>query len=130
MSSTPHVIAPAQRRHRGHTYEQLACDYLSGQGLEFIEANYLCRGGEIDLIMRDGHTLVFVEVRFRSSSTFVDPILSINQRKQHKVRRTALTYMKHRFGSTQLACRIDVVGITPDPNGELVFRWIKNAIGG
>ena len=56
--------------HRGQHAEDLAAAFLQHHGLELLERNYRCRFGEIDLIARDGKTLVFVEVRMRSSASF------------------------------------------------------------
>ena len=59
------MTAPPPRQPRGQAAEDLACNYLCGQGLQLLERNYRCKSGEIDLIMQDRACLVFVEVRYR-----------------------------------------------------------------
>ena len=102
--------------------ENVVKDYLVNQGLIWVISNYNVRVGEIDLIMRDGETLVFVEVRSRRSNKFGDAIESITHQKRQKLLRTAACYVqnKHYLGPM----RFDVVGITA---GQL--EWIKNAFG-
>lgn len=127
--SNPQPVAPAERRHVGNAYEQLAADYLIAQGLELISSNYQCKLGEIDLIMKHKEMLVFVEVRYRLSKDFVSPVVSINARKQQKLIRTAQVYLKKHHLTDVVPCRIDVVGITPDGTDDHYrFEWIPNAI--
>jgi putative endonuclease len=106
----------------GAAAEQLASAYLQRQGLQFLAANYRCRFGEIDLVMRDGKQTVFVEVRLRSRSTFGGAAASITYAKQRKLTRTAEHYlMEH--GTT--SCRFDAVlldGLALDK-----ITWLKNA---
>jgi len=138
MSSSNHSgqapgepIRPALRRHTGESLEGRAACYLAGKGLVLIERNYRCRLGEIDLIMQDGEYLVFVEVRYRTDDQFVDPIASINFRKQQKVLRTVQVYLQHHHVTDKIPCRIDVVGITSTKGSDaLHYEWIKNAIQG
>ena len=73
----------------GALAEQLAAHYLQQQGLKLLQMNYSCRYGEIDLILQDGDTHVFAEVRLRSGSTFGGAAASIDARKQAKLVRTA-----------------------------------------
>jgi putative endonuclease len=108
---------------RGLEAEALAFDYLCRQGLIEVERNYRCRFGEIDLIMRDGSTLVFVEVRMRASSAFGGASESIDARKQRKL----LSAARHYIGSkgTIPDCRFDAVLL----NGDSRIEWIRNAFG-
>jgi putative endonuclease len=123
------ATAPKQRRATGVAYEQLAASYLQQFGLQLISSNYNCRLGEIDLIMREGSTLVFVEVRYRLRSDFVSPVISINTKKQQKLIRTAQVYLKHHNLTDAVPCRIDLIGITRCKlTGTLQYEWIKNAI--
>ena len=75
-------VAPGNRRQTGFAQEANAAQYLSQRGLLLIESNFSCRLGEIDLIMKDGDTLVFVEVRYRTRADFMDPVTSVDHRKQ------------------------------------------------
>ncbi|HEY0634936.1 MAG TPA: YraN family protein [Gammaproteobacteria bacterium] len=111
---------------RGAQAEQTACDHLLARGLELRTRNYRCRSGEIDLIMRDGETLVFVEVRYRSSNRFGGAAASIDAAKQQKLIRSAQTYLGEQR-LNHMACRFDVVTVSPRDGGERV-EWIPNAI--
>lgn len=106
----------------GADAEQIAAAYLQQQGLTLITSNYHCRFGEIDLIMRDGKTLVFVEVRMRGNASFGGAGASITLSKQRKLSRTAEHYLQQ-YGSA--ACRFDVVLMTK-PSVENI-EWVHNA---
>ncbi len=108
---------------RGAQAEQLAAKFLQAQGLKLVQQNYSCKHGEIDLIMQDAATLVFVEVRLRGGNHFGGAAASITATKQGRLMRTAQHYLaalKH-----IPACRFDAVlyegldGMQP--------QWIKNA---
>jgi len=110
---------------RGEQAEQLACDYLQQQSLSLICKNYHCKRGEIDLIMQDSDSLVFIEVRYRKSAHFGSALESVNRQKQQKIIITAEHYLSqcsHSF----LSYRFDVVAITPD-NEQPTIEWIKDA---
>jgi len=106
---------------RGDQHEKIASDYLISQGLTRITANYHSRYGEIDLIMRDKGTLVFVEVRYRRSNKFGGAVMSITPDKQRKIALTALQFLQ-KNNKTDHLCRFDVVAIS-----EHETRWIKSA---
>ena len=106
----------------GADAEQIAATYLQQQGLALITSNYHCRFGEIDLIMRDGKTLVFVEVRMRSNANFGGAGMSITSSKQHKLARAAEHYLQQ-HGSA--ACRFDAV-LMSKPSAENI-EWVRNA---
>lgn len=107
----------------GHEAERYAEAYLQGYDLVLLQRNYRCRSGEIDLIMRDGATLVFVEVRMRTNPAFGGAAASITIGKQKKLLQTA----RHYLASLKLepACRFDAI-LLSGRNGEQV-EWIKNA---
>lgn len=127
LRSSP--IAPAKRRETGLAQEVCAARHLTQQGLQLIESNFSCRVGEIDLIMKDGDTLVFVEVRYRTRADFMDPVTSVDYRKQKKLLRTAATYLKYRGLTDQVPCRIDVLGVSREADlGGVGYHWIKDAI--
>lgn len=104
----------------GGAAEQLAAAYLVRQGLVLVECNFRCRLGEIDLIMRDRQTLVFIEVRQRASLRFGGAIASIDQRKQQKLIVTAQLYLA-RLPRTP-PCRFDALLV----QGERI-EWIRDA---
>ena len=99
---------------------------LRRQGLTLVSRNHRTRHGEIDLVMRDGETLVFVEVRFRSRSDHGRPEETVDRRKRAHIRAAAAHYLSSTPGAAMRACRFDVVSVTR-PHYRLVFRWIKDA---
>lgn len=102
--------------------ESIAAQYLKQQGLRLITSNYQCRYGEIDLIMQDGKTLVFIEVRMRSNHQFGGAAMSITPSKQQKLTRTAEYYLQQ-YGNTN--CRFDAILMTKASIEHI--EWIKNA---
>ena len=115
----PTRLSPKQSL--GRDWEQTALRYLKRQGLSFIEANFTCKGGEIDLIMRDGDTLVFVEVRQRADSKHGGAAASITPAKIRRLVRAAQVYLL-RFPRVP-PCRFDVIAIDGDH-----LAWLRNAI--
>ncbi|MCB5190484.1 YraN family protein [Methylobacillus arboreus] len=109
-------------KQRGDDAEAIAASYLETQGLTLINRNYRCRSGEIDLIMRQGDTIVFVEVRMRSHSAFGGAAASITASKQQKLIRTAEHFLQQ-HGNT--ACRFDAILMTKLDTNQI--EWIKNA---
>lgn len=108
----------------GRDAEQLAASFLQQQNLVLLEQNYRCRFGEIDLVMRDGQTLVFVEVRMRASENFGGAAASISSSKQKKLIYTAHHYLG---GLTnEPSCRFDAILISGTDHR---IDWIKNAFG-
>ena len=110
----------------GKRAEDLACQYLNQQGLHLLERNFNTRFGEIDLVMRDKGTTVFVEVRYRKHGDIVDPLSSIDSRKQHKLIRTAQHYLQRRNDFALAPARFDVIAIT-EQGAQPIIQWIKNA---
>ncbi|MDR2220257.1 MAG: YraN family protein [Methylobacillus sp.] len=109
----------------GAAAEQLAATWLQRQGLKLLTANYHCRFGEIDLVMRDGKQTVFVEVRLRSHGAFGGAAASITPAKQQKLIRAAEHYlMQHGLTS----CRFDAVLLDELSTDSIV--WLKNAFDG
>ncbi len=103
---------------KGKIGEDVACGYLQEKGLKLLKRNYRTPYGEIDLIMRDGNVLVFVEVKYRTSDHWGDPLESVNRRKQYKIQSVADHYL-YCYGTNSL-CRFDVVGILKDE-----INWVK-----
>lgn len=113
----------------GNKAEKSAERYLKERGLKTITRNYNCRYGEIDLIMQDKDTLVFVEVRMRSNSNFGGALASIDYKKQQRLLLTAQTYLQQHQHKSFANQRFDVVGITGKENKtEQTIEWIQNAI--
>ncbi|PKL77739.1 MAG: YraN family protein [Candidatus Melainabacteria bacterium HGW-Melainabacteria-1] len=97
------------RRTQGSQGEALARTLLETKGFRFVGSNYYCRWGELDLIMLDQNTLVFVEVRMRRSERFGTAMESITRTKQSRLMRSAQDYLLHHPHAGPL--RFDVVGI-------------------
>lgn len=110
----------------GKQAEDRACQYLQQQGLHLLERNYTTRFGEIDLVMRDKDTTVFVEVRYRKQNNVVDPLSSIDLRKQQKLIRTARAYLQQKRDFAHTPARFDVIAITMQDTQQQI-QWIKNA---
>jgi putative endonuclease len=109
----------------GALAEQLAAKFLRQQGLSLLHSNYRCRFGEIDLIMQDSGTLVFVEVRLRSRADFGGAAASIGAIKQSRLRRTAQHYLSTLRKIPP--CRFDAVLMHSADSAEI--EWVKNAFG-
>lgn len=114
------------RRARGDWAEQVASDHLCERGLLPVARNYRCRRGEIDLVMRDGDTLVFVEVRYRSRTDYGGALESIDTRKTARVRAAAEHYLARSRVDPQTPCRFDVVCVQPGEPRALL-QWIRDA---
>jgi TIGR00252 family protein len=110
----------------GRSAEDTARRYLEAQGLRLIERNYRVRCGEIDLIMREGDYVVFVEVRYRTRADFGSGAESVNRRKQARLTATALCYLKAHADLAEQPTRFDVLTISPGLHGASV-QWIQNA---
>jgi len=108
------------RRERGLSAEDRACRHLQSHGLQVRERNFHTRRGEIDLIMEDGDTLVFVEVRYRADSTRGSALETVGPRKRRRLVHAASTYLQHR--RLNCPCRFDVVAINGDS-----LEWVANA---
>jgi putative endonuclease len=105
----------------GGRKEEFALRYLQRRGLRLVTRNYRCRQGEIDLVMRDGDCLAFVEVRYRKSQGFGSPAESVTRTKQQRIILAARHYLQHH--PTALDCRFDVLALT----GAEQIEWLKNA---
>lgn len=110
----------------GKQAEDLACRYLKQQGLRLLQQNYNTRFGEIDLVMQDRDTTVFVEVRYRKHSEVVDPLSSVDRHKQLKLIRTARYYLQAVPNAELLPARFDVIAISGQGTQSQI-QWIKNA---
>ena len=109
---------------RGKQAEQLACRHLQQQGLQLLEANYRCRLGEVDLIMSDHDTLVFVEVKYRSHSSHGHAAEFVDSKKQQRIIRSAQHYLQQHPHYADRPCRFDVVSISGTENR---LQWLANA---
>jgi putative endonuclease len=111
------------RQASGPASEAAACAFLERRGLHVLERNWHSRFGEIDLVLREGSTIVFVEVRLRTSSAYGGAAESIDRRKRSRLLAAARLYLA---GKRERACRFDVVLMKRlDPPD---IEWIRDAI--
>lgn len=97
------------RKQIGKDAENIARHHLERAGLKTISTNYNCRGGEIDLICRDGSTIVFVEVRLRSNPHFGGAAESVTSSKQKRIIHAARHFLMRNSRLSDLTCRFDVI---------------------
>lgn len=109
---------------RGKEAESIALEFLQQHGMQLITHNYRCRNGEIDLIMEQSDTLIFVEVRFRKTATFGSALESIDERKKSRIINCATHYLSTQRVSK--ASRFDIVALSPN-NKKLDINWIPDA---
>ncbi len=108
----------------GQIAEQKALTYLLAQGLKLVKQNYSCRLGEIDLIMREGSYLVFVEVRQRAHQHFGGGVASITFAKKQKIIKATSHYLMKYKIYEQSPVRFDVISIDGSSG---VITWLKDA---
>lgn len=124
------MTAADDRRGRGAQVEALARAYLERHGLRAVAANANFRFGELDLVMLDGQTLVFVEVRYRrtgaSARGFGGGAASIDANKRRKVIAAAETFLQSHRAYARAACRFDAVVASGEPDAP-TFEWLRDA---
>ena len=109
----------------GKIGEDLACQELERRGYAIVARRYRRRGGELDIIARDGKTMVFVEVKAREGRAFGEASEAVTARKRHTITQLALDYlMRQRL--TNCPCRFDVVSIHFD-DGVPAIEVFQNA---
>lgn len=114
------------RREIGNRWENMVCEYLEKQGLAIIDRNFTVRGGEIDIIAREGDCICFIEVKYRSYKA-IDAYFSVGNKKQRLIIKTAQTYLlKH---PVDLQPRFDVVFVFSEGEDESI-EYIRNAYDG
>ena len=112
-------------REKGSRYEDQAASFFICLGYEILEQNYRQKTGEIDLIAKDGKTIVFTEVKYRKNLRKGYPEEAVNYNKQKRIMRTAEWYLKEHRIPFDHPCRFDVINIL---DGEL--KHFINAFGG
>ncbi len=114
------------RRRDGAAAERQACAHLQAAGLRLVAANVACRGGEIDLVMRDGDCVVFVEVRHRRSHAFGGGAASVDAGKRRRLVLAAQQFLQAEPALREAACRFDVVE-SSGAGDATTLRWIRDA---
>ena len=126
-----------QKKIIGDKAEAIALSWLETQGYRFIQRNYVRRVGEIDLIVKhpDEITIVFIEVRYRSSERYGGALSSVTRTKQQRLVRTANAWLQ-RYATSATPARIDIIAMRPEHIGTMPTQlwmghqldWIQNAI--
>ena len=127
VPSTPSSlrISPAalHKQRLGAYGENVAARYLCRRGMLLLDRNWRCDAGEIDLILRDGHVLVFCEVKTRTSTAFGSPLEAVDQRKADRLRRLGARWLQvHQVHPDDV--RIDLVGVLVPRHGEVEVEHV------
>jgi putative endonuclease len=124
MKTVEKNTGPNQRT--GLQGEELAVGFLVKKGYTVLERNYRCKGGEVDIVARDGKTVVFVEVKTRRTLSYGVPQLAVTSFKQRQIMKASLTWISsHR--SHETPARFDVIAITLQSSGDPSIEHIQNA---
>lgn len=115
------------RQTAGREAEAYALRHLQQHGLQLITRNWSCKRGELDLVMLDGDTVVFVEVRYRRHAGWGGALESVDFRKQEKLTLAAQSFLQSEVRWADSPCRFDVVAINGDPGTSPVLNWLTNA---
>ncbi len=118
--------AAVDRRARGAAVEAAARSHLVAHGLVPVAANVNYRLGELDLVMRDGDTIAFVEVRYRGRDDYGGGAESIDWRKRRRLVRAAQLFLQRHPALANDPCRFDVVEASGDP-GAPELNWMRDA---
>ncbi|MBX9755324.1 MAG: YraN family protein [Pseudomonadaceae bacterium] len=115
------------RQASGRAAEQQARSHLEQQGLRLLAQNWACRVGELDLVMLDGDTVVFVEVRYRQHAAWGGALESVDARKRRKISATAQYFLQQEPHWAKHPCRFDVVAMSASAQPSERLNWIQNA---
>lgn len=107
----------------GKAAEDAAARFLEQAGLIIIERNFRCKGGELDIIAREGDILAFIEIRMRSHPDFGSGLDSVDFTKQRKLIQAARYFLQVRKYHDQLPCRFDIVSVRSSSD----IAWIRDA---
>lgn len=118
--------AEPDRRARGDAVESAALRFLEANGLRLLARNASARGGELDLVMQDGATLAFVEVRYRGSVAFGGGAASVDAGKRRRLVHAAQAWLLRHPQHADAPCRFDVVAASGDPAVPR-FDWLRDA---
>ena len=118
--------AEPDRRARGDAVEAAALRFLEARGLRLLARNAHSRGGEVDLVMDDAGTVVFVEVRYRAAAAFGGGVASVDAGKQRRLVHAAHTFLARHPQHANAPCRFDVMAASGDP-ATPAFDWLRDA---
>lgn len=120
------VNGSARNYQRGQWAEQIVLDYLVQEKLKLLARNFHGSRGEIDLIMLDSETIVFIEVRYRVNNNYLNALETINGKKCSRIIKTSQQYLQANRWTSKSPCRFDVITVTGDSEAPEIV-WIKNA---
>lgn len=126
MSISKRFLRPNLNPSTGSAAETAAAAWLEQQGLALVEKNYRCKGGEIDLIMRTGTDLIFVEVRLRKRNDYGSAAESVTTTKQRRIVCAARHFLATHPRWQNSGCRFDVVA-TSDSTQAKEWQWLRHA---
>lgn len=121
-----HAERPLDRRARGDGVEAAALDFLQRHGLRLLARNASARGGELDLVMRDGEAVVFVEVRYRASDAYGGGAASVDAGKRRKLVSAAQAFLLDHPQHADAPCRFDVIDASGNPASPRI-EWLQDA---
>ena len=109
--------------------EEIAWQHIRQQGWQLIERNFFCKGGELDIIIRKGNVLAFVEVKYRKHHTMGGAIASLSYTKQRHLIHSAKVFLQRYPSLSNLDCRFDLVAISSSdgPHSKVQIQWLDNA---
>ncbi len=117
---------PVDRQREGALAEEAACVLLQSRGLALLARNARYPFGELDLVMRDGNTLAFVEVRLRKDARFGGAAASVDAGKRRKLALAAQAWLSSHHDFARAPCRFDVVAVVRGSQG-MECEWIPAA---
>jgi len=120
-------MPPSPRQKAGREAEEQALEHLRQHGMTLLARNWLCKRGELDLVMLDGDTVVFVEVRYRLHSGWGGALASVDARKREKLVFAAQYFLLKESRWSQSPCRFDVVALEGTASQATRLNWIRNA---
>ena len=115
------------RKDTGDQFEALALAHLQAAGLTLVKRNHRCKGGEIDLVMMQGVTLVLVEVRFRRDRSYGGAAASVTRNKQQRLLIAARHLLQTQRELQRYRARFDLIAIDLDAQATPQVEWIKDA---
>lgn len=110
MTNNKSMMSPSvNKRQMGTSYELKAETYLREKGYKILETNFRNRSGEIDIIAKDGEYFCFIEVKYRTTNDYGNPLEAVDFRKQNQIRKVAMYYLMKNKLSEWTPCRFDVI---------------------
>ncbi|WP_249671813.1 YraN family protein [Pseudomonas abieticivorans] len=115
------------RQQAGREAEAQALRHLEQQGLHLLARNWLCKHGELDLVMLDGDTVVFVEVRYRLHAGWGGALESVDARKREKLVVAAQVFLQKEARWADHPCRFDVIALEGTAGQAQRLNWLRDA---